>query len=80
MKDLTSSSSFRSKGYRKTYDDEAIKAGMIGSITNNARDYLDFVGFDKDLPVLIEALRHDMGRGKPLTNCSRSFTNLRKNQ
>ena len=52
---------------------------MIGSVTNNARDYLDFVGFDKELPVLIEALRHDMGRGKPLTNCSRSFTNLHKN-
>ena len=67
------------KGYRKTYDDQAIKTGMIGSVTDNARDYLDFVGFDKELPVFIEALRHNMGRGKPLTNCSRSFTNLHKN-
>ena len=55
---------FQIKGYRKTYDDEAIKAGMIGSVTDNARDNLDFVGFDKELPVLIEALRHDMGKGQ----------------
>ena len=27
---------FQIKGYRKTYDDEAIKAGMIGSVTDNA--------------------------------------------
>ena len=27
---------FHIKGYRKTYDDEAIKAGMIGSVTDNA--------------------------------------------
>ena len=29
------------------YDDEAIKAGMIGSVTDNTRDYLDFVGLIK---------------------------------
>ena len=27
---------FQIKGYRKTYDDEAIKAGMKGSVTDNA--------------------------------------------
>ena len=27
---------FQLKGYRKTYDDKAIKAGMIGSVTDNA--------------------------------------------
>ena len=27
---------FQIKGYRKTYDYEAIKAGMIGSVTDNA--------------------------------------------
>ena len=47
---------FQIKGYRKTYDDEAIKASMIGSVTDNVRDYLDFVGFDKELPVLMKAL------------------------
>ena len=29
---------------------------MIGSVADNARDYLNFVGFDKELPVLMEAL------------------------
>ena len=27
---------FQIKGYRKKYDDEAIKAGLIGSVTDNA--------------------------------------------
>ena len=38
------------------YDDEAIKAGLIWSMTDNARDYLDFVCFDKELLVLMAAL------------------------
>ena len=29
---------FQIKGYRKMYDDEAIKAGMIGLVTDNAGD------------------------------------------
>ena len=55
---------FQIKGYRKMYHDEAIKAGMIGSVTDNARDYLDFVGFDKELPVLMEALETRYGKGQ----------------
>ena len=35
------------KGFHTTYTDDAIKSGMIGSITNNACDYLDFTGFDR---------------------------------
>ena len=54
---------FQVKGYRKTYDDEAIKAGIVGSVTDNMRDYLDFVGFDKELPVLMEALEMRYGKG-----------------
>ena len=53
---------FQIKGYRKMYDDEAIKAGMIGSMTDNTRDYLDFVGFDEELPVLMEALETRYGK------------------
>ena len=48
---------FQIKGYRKMYNDEAIKAGMIGSMNDNARYYLDFVGFDKELPLLMEQLQ-----------------------
>ena len=55
---------FQIKGYRKTYDNEAIKAGMIGSVTHHARDYLNFAGFDKELPVLMEALEMRYGKGQ----------------
>ena len=55
---------FQIKGYKKMYDDEAIKAGMIGSVTDNAQDYLDFIGFDKELQVLMEALETRYGKGQ----------------
>ena len=64
---------FQIKGYRKTYDDEAIKAGMIGSVTDNARDYLDFVGFDKELSVLMEALETRYGKGQTTDKLQQEF-------
>ena len=64
---------FQIKGYQKTYDDEAIKAGMIGSVTDNARDYLDFVGFDKELPVLMEALETRYGKGQMTDKLQQEF-------
>ena len=67
---------FQIKGYRKMYDDEAIKAGMIGSVTDNARDYLDFVGFDKDLPVLMEALETRCGKGQMTDKLQQEFYQL----
>ena len=67
---------FQIKGYRKMYDDEAIKAGMIGSVTENARDYLDFVGFDKDLPVLMEALETRYGKGQMTDKLQQEFYQL----
>ena len=67
---------FQIKGYRKTYDDEAIKAGMIGSVTDNVQDYLDFVGFDKDLPVLMEALETRYGKGQTTDKLQQEFYQL----
>ena len=67
---------FQIKGYRKTYDDEAIKAGMIGSVTDNARDYLDFVGFNKELPVLMEALETRYGKGQTTDKLQQEFYQL----
>ena len=64
---------FHIKGYRKTYDDKAIKAGMIGSVTDNAWDYLDFVGFDKELPVLMEALETRYGKGQTTDKLQQEF-------
>ena len=37
---------------------------MIGTVTDNARDYLNFVGFDKVLPVLKEALETRYRKGQ----------------
>ena len=67
---------FQIKGYRKTYDDEAIKAGMIGSVTDNVRDYLDFVGFDKELLVLMEALEMRYGKGQTTDKLQWEFYQL----
>ena len=67
---------FQIKGYRKTYDDEAIKAGMIRSVTDNAQDYLYFVGFDKDLPVLMEALETRYGKGEMTDKLQQEFYQL----
>ena len=36
---------FQIQGFRGIYTDEAIKSSMIGSVTDGARDFLDFVGF-----------------------------------
>ena len=33
-----------------------MKNGIIGSVTDAARDYLDFIGFDKGLDVIINAV------------------------
>ena len=67
---------FQIKGYRKTYDDEAIKAGMIGSVTDNARDYLDFIGFDKELPVLMDALETRYSKGQTTDKLQQEFYQL----
>ena len=67
---------FQIKGYRKTYDDEAIKAGMIGLVTDNARDYLDFVGFDKELPVLMDVLETRYGKGQTTDKLQQEFYQL----
>ena len=68
---------FQIKGYRKTYDDEAIKVGMIGSVTDNTRDYLDFVGFDKELPVMMEeALETRYGKGQMTDKLQQEFYQL----
>ena len=56
--------------------DEAIKAGMIGSVTDNARDYLHFVGFDKDLPVLMETLETRYGKGQMTDKLQQEFYQL----
>ena len=67
---------FQLKGFRTTYMDDAMKSGMIGSITDNARDYLDFIGFDKELPVLISALEERYGKGETTDKIQQEFYQL----
>ena len=67
---------FQLKGFRATYTDDAIKSGMIGSITDDARDYLDFIGFDKELPVLISTLEERYGKGETTNKIQQEFYQL----
>ena len=67
---------FQLKGFCATYTDDAIKSGMIGSITDDARDYLDFIGFDKELPVLISTLEERYGKGETTDKIQQEFYQL----
>ena len=67
---------FQIKGYRGSYTDEAIKSGIIGAVTDRAHDYLNFVGFDKGLPVLIEALETRYGKGQTTDRLQQEFYQL----
>ena len=67
---------FQLKGFHTTYTDDAIKSGMIGSITDDARYYLDFIGFDKELPVLISALKERYGKGETTDKIQQEFYQL----
>ena len=67
---------FQIKGYRGSHTDEAIKSGIIGAVTDRARDYLDFIGFDKKLPVLIEALETRYGKGQTTDKLQQEFYQL----
>ena len=58
------------------YDDKAIKAGMIRPVTDNVRDYLDFVGFHKELPILMEALETWYGKGQTTDKLQQEFYQL----
>ena len=62
---------FQIKGYRGSYKDEAIKSGIIGTVTD-----LDFIGFDKKLPVLIEALETQYGKGQTTDKLQQEFYQL----
>ena len=67
---------FQIRGFWATYTDDAIESGMIGSITDDARDYLDFIGFDKELNVLVEALKERYGKGETTDRIQQEFYQL----
>ena len=58
-----------------------MKNGIIGSVTDAAHDYLDFIGFDKDLDVIIRALeRLGTEKDKLLIGSSRNSTSYHKKE
>ena len=67
---------FQIRGFKNSYPEEAMKNGIIGSVTDAARDYLDFIGFDKDLDVIIRALERQYGKGQTTDRIQQEFYQL----
>ena len=67
---------FQIQGFKNSYPEEAMKNGIIGSVTDAARDYLDFIGFDKDLDVIIRALERRYGKGQTTDRIQQEFYQL----
>ena len=53
-----------------------MKNGIIGSVTDAAHDYLDFIGLDKDLDVIIRALERWYGKGQTTDRIQQEFYQL----
>ena len=71
---------FQIRGFKNSYPEEAMKNGIIGSVTDAARDYLDFIGFDKDLDVIIRALERRYGKGQTTDRIQQEFYQLSQEQ
>ena len=67
---------FQIRGFKNSYPEEAMKNGIIGSVTDAARDYLDFIGFDKDLDVIIRALERRYGKEQTTDRIQQEFYQL----
>ena len=67
---------FQIWGFKNSYPEEAMKNGIIGSVTDAAHDYLDFIGFDKDLDVIIRALERWYGKGQTTDRIQQEFYQL----
>ena len=67
---------FQIKGFKKSHPEEAMKNGIIGSVTDAARDYLDFIGFNKDLSIIIAALDKRYGKGQTTDRLQQEFYQL----
>ena len=67
---------FQIRGFKNSYPEAAMKNGIIGSVTDAAGDYLDFIGFDKDLDVIIRALERRYGKGQTTDRIQQEFYQL----
>ena len=55
---------FQICGFKGSYAEEAMKNGIVGAVTDGARDYLDFIGFENNLMKIIDALDMRYGKGQ----------------
>ena len=55
---------FQIREFKGLYMEEAMKNGIVGAVTDEAQDYLDFIGFENDLTTIIDALDMRYGTGQ----------------
>ena len=67
---------FQIRGFKSSYTEEAMKDGIVGAITDGARDYLDFIGFENDLTTIIDVLDMRYGKGQSTDRIQQEFYQL----
>ena len=67
---------FQIRGFKGSYTEEAMKNGIVGAVTDGARDYLDFIGFENDLATIIGALDMRYGKGQLTDRIQQEFYQL----
>ena len=67
---------FQICGFKGSYNEEAIKNGIVGAVTDGAQDYLDFIGFENDLATIIDALDMRYGKGQSTDRIQQEFYQL----
>ena len=67
---------FQIRGFKGLYTEEAMKNGIVGAVTNGARDYLDFIGFKNDLTTIFDALDIRYGKGQSTDWIQQEFYQL----
>ena len=67
---------FQICGFKGSYMEEAMKNGIVGAVTDGARDYLDFIGFENDLTTIIDVLDMRYGKGQSTDRIQQEFYQL----
>ena len=67
---------FRIRGFKGSYTEEAMRNRIVGAVTDVARDYLDFIGFENDLATIIDALDMRYGKGQSTDQIQQEFYQL----
>ena len=71
---------FQIHGFKGLYTEEAMKNGIVGTVTDGAQDYLDFIGFENDLATIIDALDMRYGKGQSTDRIQQEFYQLSQEQ